>query len=283
MLLGLDLQGGVHFLMQVDQKAALDKRFDAYAEDLRVLLRENRVLLRIGRAPPGRLASSRRCAARPMPAPRRRCSPRTCPTSPTTCSRQHDRGARAGPRTAADHHRCDRAERRHAAQPHQRARRGRAGHPAPGQPTASWSSCRACRTPREAKRILGATATLEYRGVRRRQRRTTRSSSGNVPPEARVYYCKRTGPDGKPDSDPAQQARDRLGRPAGRCASRLRLAVAARRWCRCTLNSVGGQRMFDYTSENVGKPMAVVYIERIPEVPRWSTARKCAPPASASR
>ena len=24
--------------------------------------------------------------------------------------------------------------------------------------------------------------------------------------------------------------------------------------------------MFDYTSENVGKPMAVVYIERIPEV-----------------
>src|SRR5678816_816903 len=43
MLLGLDLQGGVHFLMQVDQKAALDKRFDAYAEDLRVLLRDNRV------------------------------------------------------------------------------------------------------------------------------------------------------------------------------------------------------------------------------------------------
>ena len=32
------------------------------------------------------------------------------------------------------------------------------------------------------------------------------------------------------------------------------------------LNSAGGQRMFDFTSENVGKPMAVVYIERIPEV-----------------
>src|SRR5678815_744532 len=43
MLLGLDLQGGVHFLMQVDQKAALEKRFESYAEDLRVLLRENRV------------------------------------------------------------------------------------------------------------------------------------------------------------------------------------------------------------------------------------------------
>ena len=36
MLMGLDLQGGVHFLMQVDRKAALDKRFDAYAEDVRL-------------------------------------------------------------------------------------------------------------------------------------------------------------------------------------------------------------------------------------------------------
>src|SRR5690606_31021910 len=34
MLLGLDLQGGVHFLMQVDQKAALDKHLDAIVEDV---------------------------------------------------------------------------------------------------------------------------------------------------------------------------------------------------------------------------------------------------------
>src|SRR5690606_32317654 len=33
-----------------------------------------------------------------------------------------------------------------------------------------------------------------------------------------------------------------------------------------TLNGAGGQRMFDFTSNNVGKPMAVVYTERIPEV-----------------
>src|SRR3546814_16413525 len=43
MLLGLDLQGGVHFLLQVDQQAALEKRLDAYAEDIRVALREARV------------------------------------------------------------------------------------------------------------------------------------------------------------------------------------------------------------------------------------------------
>ena len=33
-----------------------------------------------------------------------------------------------------------------------------------------------------------------------------------------------------------------------------------------TLNNVGGDRMFDFTSANVGKPMAVVYTERIPQV-----------------
>ena len=73
MLLGLDLQGGVHFLMQVDQKAALDKRCEAYAEDIRVLLRDNRV----------RYASVERRAdnsivvhaARPTPTRRRRARP----------------------------------------------------------------------------------------------------------------------------------------------------------------------------------------------------------------
>lgn len=33
-----------------------------------------------------------------------------------------------------------------------------------------------------------------------------------------------------------------------------------------TLNNVAGQRMFDYTSANVGKLMSVVYIERVPTV-----------------
>jgi len=40
MYLGLDLRGGVHFLLQVDMQAALVKRLEAYAGDLRSLLRE---------------------------------------------------------------------------------------------------------------------------------------------------------------------------------------------------------------------------------------------------
>src|SRR5690606_15413673 len=43
MSLGLDLQGGVHFMMQVDQNAALEKRVEAYADAIRLALREERV------------------------------------------------------------------------------------------------------------------------------------------------------------------------------------------------------------------------------------------------
>ena len=40
MYLGLDLRGGVHFLLQVDMKGALTKRLDATGADLRSLLRD---------------------------------------------------------------------------------------------------------------------------------------------------------------------------------------------------------------------------------------------------
>ena len=44
MYLGLDLRGGVHFMLQVDMKAALDKAADRYLSDIRSLLREKKVL-----------------------------------------------------------------------------------------------------------------------------------------------------------------------------------------------------------------------------------------------
>lgn len=43
MYLGLDLRGGVHFLLQVDMKGALTKRMDATTGDLRTLLRDKNI------------------------------------------------------------------------------------------------------------------------------------------------------------------------------------------------------------------------------------------------
>jgi len=116
----------------------------------------------------------------------------------------------------------------------------------------------------QAKRILGATATLEYRGVVEGNAVEARDT-GNVPPEARIYNRKEIGPDGKPlpvllnkrviaSGEQLQSASSFFDSQSGTPAVRVRL------------NAIGGQRMFDYSSAHVGKLMAVVYIERIPEV-----------------
>jgi len=109
----------------------------------------------------------------------------------------------------------------------------------------------------EAKRMIGATATLEYRLVVDGNAQDA-MTSGRIPPEARLYrdrrgmpvlLNKRTIVTGD-QMVKAEVSTDQNGLPA--------VAV--------TLNSVGGQRMFDVTSVNVNKPMAVVYTERIPQV-----------------
>ncbi len=51
MYLGLDLRGGVHFLLQVDMKGALDRALERYSGDIRTALREKKVQYSgIGRA-----------------------------------------------------------------------------------------------------------------------------------------------------------------------------------------------------------------------------------------
>jgi preprotein translocase subunit SecD len=116
----------------------------------------------------------------------------------------------------------------------------------------------------QAKRILGATATLEYRAVVDGNAYDA-ARTGSVPPEAKLYYRKEIGPDGKPipillnkrviaTGDQLVDAKSMFDQQTGTPAVSVRL------------NGIGGQRMFDFTSENVGKQMAVVYVERIPEV-----------------
>ena len=262
MLLGLDLQGGVHFLMQVDQKAALDKRLDTIAEDLRVTLRDNRVRYESvePRANNSVVAvltdvadadKARELIVAAQPA-------MTVNVQDNTMSVQvPDAELRRMSVEAIEQNVGTLRNRINAlgvAEPIiQRQGSDRIVVQLPGvQDTA------------QAKRILGATATLEYRAVVEGNA-VDAVASGNVPPEARVYYRKELGPDGKPipillnkrviaTGDQLVGATSIFDSQSGTPAVSVRL------------NSAGGQRMFDYTSENVGKLMAVVYIERIPEV-----------------
>jgi preprotein translocase subunit SecD len=56
--LGLDLSGGVHFLLQVDTDAAVRKRLDVYTTDIKKRLREARIRGMVKRAGDGRIEAA---------------------------------------------------------------------------------------------------------------------------------------------------------------------------------------------------------------------------------
>ena len=255
MVLGLDLQGGVHFVLQVDQKAALEKRVDAYVEDVRVTLRDNRIRytavdrrpdhsIAINLASDADPAAARAQLAKVMPAMTvegegNRLVVRIPETELTSIA-----GSAIEQNIATLRNRVNELG---VAEPIiQRQGDDRIVVQLPGvQDTAA------------AKRMIGATATLEYRAVIEGNAADA-VASGRVPPEAKVFYRR----DGRPEllskrvivtgdqMVAANTTIDQNGQPA--------VSV--------TLNNVGGDRMFDFTSANVGKPMAVVYTERIPQV-----------------
>jgi preprotein translocase subunit SecD len=262
MLRGLDLQGGVHFLLQVDQKAALDKRFEAYAEDIRVSLRDARVGYEaVERQANGAFRVVLGQGADPVKA--QTAISKAMPTIQLSAegnivtAKVPDAEVNQIVAGAIEQNvgtLRNRINELGVAEPIiQRQGTDRVVVELPGvQDTA------------QAKRIIGATATLEYRGVVDGNPYDA-AATGQVPPDARLYYRKDLGPDGKPMPillskrviatgeqlvDAKYQPDPQSGTPA--------VSV--------TLNGPGGQRMFDFTSQNVGKQMAVVYIERIPEV-----------------
>ncbi len=262
MLMGLDLQGGVHFLMQVDQKAAIDKRMDAYVEDVRVLLRDNRVRYEsVERKPdnsivatlvPGADADAALAlVAKSMPTLQLDTEGNRLTVKVPDKEIQQITSDAIEQNVGTLRNRINELG---VAEPIiQRQGPDRVVVELPGvQDTA------------QAKRILGATATLEYRAVVDGNAYDA-ARTGSVPPEAKLYYRKDIGPDGKPipillnkrviaTGDQLVDAKSLYDQQSGTPAVTVRL------------NGVGGQRMFDFTSENVGKQMAVVYVERVPEV-----------------
>jgi preprotein translocase subunit SecD len=272
MVQGLDLQGGVHFVLQVDQRAALNKRIDSLLEDARTTLRDARVKYQsVERRPDNSMVVTLAPGQKPEDA-------RDALTKAFAASAGAGVAPGAGPsyeingqqlviglaeselnQVAGDAIEQNIATLRNrvnelgVAEPIiQRQGNDRVVVQLPGvQDTA------------EAKRLIGATATLEFRAVVDGSAQDA-VASGNIPPEAKVYYLRDRGPDGKPvpvllskrvlaSGDQMINARsgtDQNGLPA----------------VDITLNNVAGQRMFEFTSANVGKLMSVVYIERIPQV-----------------
>ena len=109
----------------------------------------------------------------------------------------------------------------------------------------------------EAKKIIGATATLEYRAVDENNDAYTAEQTGRIPPESRLYHDKNGNPvllkkrlivSGDQLIGASASFDQQTGQPS--------VSV--------TLDGVGSKRMLDFTRDNVGNRMAVVYIEQKP-------------------
>ncbi len=256
MVLGLDLVGGVHFALQVDQKAALDKRLDAFAEDIRTTLRDNRIAYRsverradnsiqVGLGEGADADAARAALAKAQPTLSYAVSGQTIAVSvPDAELKQIAAGAIEQNLTTLR----NRVNQLGVAEPIiQRQGEDRIVVELPGvQDTA------------EAKRMIGATATLEFRGVVEGNAEDA-VRTGNIPPEAKVFRLRDSGAPVLLNKRVLVSGDQMVGAVVSNDQNGLP-AVSV------TLNNVAGQRMFDYTSANTGKLMSVVYIERIPTV-----------------
>jgi len=264
MSLGLDLQGGVQFLMEVDEKAAVEKRSESFVDEVRTVLRENQIAYgSVVRSPAGIQIELKR--AEDVNRARNQIASSAPELVLTIDSAKPTNLLATIPAAVIKKITDDAVEQNMTtlrnrinalgvAEPViQRQGSGRIVVQMPGlQDTA------------EAKKLIGATATLEYRGVVAGNATEARDT-GNIPPEARLYFMRDMGPDGKPipillskrtivTGDQLVSASALLDNQSGTPAVSIEL------------NKLGGDKMFKFTQDNVGKLMAAVYIETIPDV-----------------
>ncbi|PPJ43561.1 MULTISPECIES: protein translocase subunit SecD [unclassified Pseudoxanthomonas] len=267
MVQGLDLQGGVHFVLQVDQKAALDKRIEGYLEDTRVTLRDKSVrYTAVERRPDNSIvvtlaegqdtAAAQKVLAATLSA---RGSANALPGTGLSYQTSGNQIIIGLPQAELDQIAGEAIEQNlttlrnrvneiGVAEPIiQRQGNDRVVVQLPGvQDTA------------EAKRLIGATATLEFRAVVEGNAADA-VASGRIPPEAKVFQL-------RDNAGPVLLNKRVLASGDEMVNARVGVDNNGLPAVDVTLNNIAGQRMFDYTSANVGKLMSVVYIERVPTV-----------------
>jgi preprotein translocase subunit SecD len=265
MPLGLDLQGGVHFLMAVDQNAVVDKQEERYADDIRSLLREKNIhyesVTRNAQRGQGigvvlRSAADRSAATDAIIA-----------EYPDLLVRD---GASTGDRfllTASVKPEKLRELALATIRQNTATLRNRINALGVSEPLIQQQGedqivveLAGVQNPAEAKKVIGAIATLEYHagiGYPGDPRAVEAARTGNVPPDANLYYergtnrpvlvSKRIIATGDELVDAASGVDQQSGTP--------KVDV--------TLSASGAKKMLDFTSSSVGKPMAVVYVETV--------------------
>jgi preprotein translocase subunit SecD len=259
MTLGLDLQGGVHFLMEIDQVAARDKREGALVDEIQGVLRD----ADIGYSIVTRDAKGIRVSLVKATDADKARNQLAASVQGVDFTTQPD-GTVAGQLKPE----FVNAIAANAIEQNIGTLRNRVASLAEPVIQRQGTSRIIVQLPgiedtTDAKEKIGGTATLEWRAVVEGDPYVARDT-GVVPPSAAIYYRRERGPDGKPvpillskriivSGDQLVDAIPGMDPQSGTPDVSVKL------------NSAGGKRMFKHTLENVGKLMAIVYIERTPE------------------
>jgi preprotein translocase subunit SecD len=265
MPLGLDLQGGVHFLMQVDQDDAIDKQESSYADDIRGLLRDKNI----------HYESVVRNAVRGQGvAVILRSADDRSRASDIIANEFTDlnmsNGASTGDRfvlNAVVKPEKLRDLSRNTITQNLGTLRNRINALGVSEPLIQQQGesrivveLAGVQDPAEAKKLIGATATLEYRaGIGRPGdlQAADAARTGNIPPEANLYYMRGTHEPVLVSKRPIVTGNELVDAASGTDTQSGTPMVSV------TLNATGAKKMGDFTNANVGKPMAVVYVERV--------------------
>ena len=276
MALGLDLQGGVHFQMEVDKKAAIDKRFDIYLSDIRSALRDagvdyesierngdRGIEIQLNKAADA--GKAQELASNVLRAGASGASGGAFVSPNAFTFTSNDKNINIVVSDEVVHEMTLNAIEQNIST--LRKRIGALGEPVIQRQGAERVIVQlpGVQDTAAAKRMLGATATLEYRAVIDDETATIEAvRSGVVPPGAKLYYMRAPdGGKGQPillskriiaSGDDMKDANAITDQQSGQPAVDVQLSTA------------GGDRMLQFTNDNVGKRMAVVYIENIPEV-----------------
>ena len=258
MFLGLDLQGGVHFLMEVDRDGAIEKRESGYVSDIQGLLRENKVSYsQVERTANGIVIRLRDPSARGVAAS---LVGRELPQLEILDNPADTTGLTAKLRETELKVVLDNALEQNIGTLRNRINALGVSEPIVQRQGATRIVVQlpGVQDTAQALKILGATATLEYR-AQVDGNAYEAAETGRVPPDARLYYERGTR---RPlllskrilaSGDQLDNATSGMDAQGGGPKVDV------------TLNPAAGKRMLDFTSENVGRFMGVVYIERIPE------------------
>ncbi len=255
MYLGLDLRGGVHFLMEVDMDAAVSRAIERYAGDFRSMLREAKI--RYAMIQPGddgvqivfsdteARAAADTLIGKDFPELERGMQD-TDANRPAIYVRPAEREIQE--------------IRKFALQQNILTLRNRVNELGVAEPVIQQQGSKrvvvqlpGVQDTGRAKRILGATATLEYRAVDVAHD-IEPALAGKVPAGSRIYYER----DGNPvllkkrvivTGDQIINARSGFDQNSGTPNVTV------------MLDGKGARKMLAFTKESVGKPMAVVFIE----------------------